>query len=588
MASHFNVYARVATRATVLPPHRHKHQNPFSFFTIEPPDQSKSTERTKPRTIRSTRIRVLNGGDSYLDMWKKAVDWERKSIEFEEMAKNSAGTVGGDEEEETESPEVLERKSSEFQKILEVSTEERDRIQRMQVIDRAAAAIAAARALLTEELLPAKKVSGDSGSLGIEDGKVESGGDNEAQLGGMQNGSSFVSESGNVGNGTPGPNFWSWTPPPDSDMDDESNMKPTIKTSPSTLISPVMEKDRPADFLSIPYESKHFESNHNPPLPPLQSLMEVEKVEVSSSSPETPYLDEERELGVQFSAHAAEAAHALDKVNEVISHGVYPDGSRWWKETGIERRSDGVVCRWTLTRGVSADKAVEWEEKYWEASDEFIYKELGSEKSGRDAAGNVWHEFWRESISQNHGIVTLEKTADKWGKNGKGDEWQEKWWEHYDASGQAEKWAHKWCSIDPNTPVRVGHAHVWHERWGEKYDGQGGSMKYTDKWAERSEGDGWTKWGDKWDEHFDPQGRGVKQGETWWEGKYGERWNRTWGEGHNASGWVHKYGKSSSGEHWDTHEQQDTWYERFPHYGFYHCFDNSVQLREVKKPSEWS
>lgn len=124
-------------------------------------------------------------------------------------------------------------------------------------------------------------------------------------------------------------------------------------------------------------------------------------------------------------------------------------------------------------------------------------------------------------------------------------------------------------------------------RWGEKYDGKGGSIKYTDKWAERFEGDGWSKWGDKWDENFDLNGHGVKQGETWWAGKHGERWNRTWGEGHNGSGWVHKYGKSSDGEHWDTHVNEETWYERFPHFGFYHCFQNSVQLREVKRPSDW-
>jgi hypothetical protein len=123
----------------------------------------------------------------------------------------------------------------------------------------------------------------------------------------------------------------------------------------------------------------------------------------------------------------------------------------------------------------------------------------------------------------------------------------------------------------------------FHCRWGEKYDGYGGSTKYTDKWAERSEGDGWSKWGDKWDEHFDPNGHGIKQGETWWAGKYGDRWNRTWGEQHNGSGWVHKYGRSSSGEHWDTHVLQDTWYERFPHFGFYHCFENSAQLRSVKR-----
>lgn len=63
------------------------------------------------------------------------------------------------------------------------------------------------------------------------------------------------------------------------------------------------------------------------------------------------------------------------------------------------------------------------------------------------------------------GLAHIEKTADKWGKNGKGDEWHEKWWEHYDASGKAEKWAHKWCSIDPTTPLDAGHAHVWHERY---------------------------------------------------------------------------------------------------------------------------
>ncbi|KAF7151592.1 hypothetical protein RHSIM_Rhsim02G0030900 [Rhododendron simsii] len=52
-----------------------------------------------------------------------------------------------------------------------------------------------------------------------------------------------------------------------------------------------------------------------------------------------------------------------------------------------------------------------------------------------------------------------------WGKNGQGDEWHEKLWEHYDASGQADKWAHKWRSIDPNTLLEPGHAHVWHERY---------------------------------------------------------------------------------------------------------------------------
>jgi len=82
---------------------------------------------------------------SYLDMWKKAVESERKSMQFKTIAERVAstrhhGTVEDD----------LEKKTTEFHKLLEVPSEERDRVQRMQVIDRAAAAIAAARALIQQ------------------------------------------------------------------------------------------------------------------------------------------------------------------------------------------------------------------------------------------------------------------------------------------------------------------------------------------------------------------------------------------------------------------------------------------------------
>ncbi|KAF7806922.1 RNA polymerase II transcription elongation factor DSIF/SUPT5H/SPT5 [Senna tora] len=498
---------------------------------------------------------------------KKAVERERKNLEFRRIVESSGGgdDSGGDE--------GLEKKSEEFQKILEVSSEERDKIQRMQVIDRAAAAIAAARAVLQESNV--SKPENDSGSSVGGEVKGEDGGE---ALGkrqeGMQSGSTYVPQSETQRNGTPGPDFWSWTPPPNSDIpsDNVNGMKTAKSSGLWTSPNPIVEKERSLQFLPIPFESSLSQSKLSPTLPPLQSSLELSSVE------------EEQRRDALFSDHAAEAAHALSDVDKSPSSGVNPDGSRWWKETGIERRPDGVICKWTMNRGVSADQAVEWQEKFWEAADVFGYKELGSEKSGRDAIGNVWREFWRESMRQEEGLLHIEKTADKWGKNGKGDEWQEQWWEHYGGGGQADKWAHKWCSIDPNTPLEAGHAHVWHERWGENYDGKGGSMKYTDKWAERFVDDGWEKWGDKWDENFNLNSHGTKQGETWWEGKHGERWNRTWGEQHNGSGWVHKYGKSSSGEHWDTHVQEETWYERFPHYGFYHCFENSVQLREVQPP----
>ncbi|KAJ7954816.1 Protein RNA-directed DNA methylation like [Quillaja saponaria] len=576
MASHLGTFPRVASRSACFPGHP---------FVLVPQEQGVFIGRKKSTGLRA---KVSDGGDSYLDMWKKAVDNERKVTVFQRIVENAAGNDIADGD--NGNVEELEKKSEDFNKLLEVSSEERDRIQRMQVIDRAAAAIAAARSILEESKVSKPETGlGDSGTAG--DGHLKS--ESSAGLGndqeGIQNEGIYVQKSETPGIGIPGPDFWSWTPPADSEKPPEadSGLQTAMKSSVyPTLANPVVEKERSPGFLSIPFESKLSQSDSDPTLPPLQSLIQVENMDATRSKLETPPLEQEQKVGVQFSAHAAEAANALDNVNESLPSGVNPDGSRWWKDTGIEQRPDGVICRWTMTRGVSADQAVEWQEKFWEAADEFGYKELGSEKSGRDATGNVWREYWRESMGQERGLMYIEKTADKWGKSGQGDEWQEKWWEHYDASGQADKWADKWCSIDPNTALEAGHSHVWHERWGEKYDGQGASIKYTDKWAERLEGDGWTKWGDKWDENFDLNGNGVKQGETWWAGKYGESWNRTWGEQHNGSGWIHKYGKSSSGEHWDTHVQQDTWYERFPHFGFYHCFDNSVQLREVGKPSE--
>lgn len=113
------------------------------------------------------RARVSDGGDSssYLDMWRSAQDRERKAIEFQQIAANSAGT-------EDRSVEDVKKKSEEFEKILEVPSEERDRVQRMQVVDRAAAAIAAARAILDEDG-PSSEVagSGGSGSSGSGDSK---------------------------------------------------------------------------------------------------------------------------------------------------------------------------------------------------------------------------------------------------------------------------------------------------------------------------------------------------------------------------------------------------------------------------------
>uniref|UniRef100_A0A0E0MGN6 Uncharacterized protein n=1 Tax=Oryza punctata TaxID=4537 RepID=A0A0E0MGN6_ORYPU len=568
-------------------------------------------------------VRDGGGGSSYLDMWKKAVERERRSAEIAHRLQqsSSAAAAAAVKEEEGEGKgaaagDVVERRTARFEEMLRVPREERDRVQRRQVIDRAAAALAAARAVLKDPPPPPppsppstppqeqKKPPATTIQTGSENGLASRTAPGEpdraspppatapvseaaqpAKVSAPDSGDSSPYKQSSSKLGTPGPDFWSWLPPVKNSTklgEINTGLKPSEKLD-SFASQPdlLMEKEQSADILSLPFETSFFKKKEDRSLPPFQSFSEPENVESEPSIT----ADAEETFEDQFSKNAAEAARALSASDEKSSHGIRPDGTLWWKETGVEQRPDGVTCKWTVIRGVSADGAVEWEDKYWEASDRFDHKELGSEKSGRDATGNVWREYWKESMWQDFtcGVMHMEKTADKWGQNGKGEQWQEQWWEHYDSSGKAEKWADKWCSLDPNTPLDVGHAHVWHERWGEKYDGCGGSAKYTDKWAERSEGDGWSKWGDKWDEHFDPNGHGVKQGETWWAGKYGDRWNRTWGEHHNGTGWVHKYGRSSSGEHWDTHVPQDTWYERFPHFGFEHCFNNSVQLRSVKR-----
>lgn len=551
--------------------------------------------------------RPSNEDGSYLGLWKSKVENQNSSPSSPEPI--------GDKNYEVEDPEALERKSKHFEKIQQVPAEERDRAQRIQVIDRAAAAIAAARALIAENPRPGHSSSIVPSSAEISpnagEGFLSEKADGVAGLGEEKKTPGFASSlpTSEIHSNTPGPDFWSWAPPSVKEGENMKSVSLQPKESSNShekTVAEVLERERSLAAFNIPFESTvhaettktpevplDFQNRAVPSLPPLQSLMEITDVSSSDISTDSTSTRKEGISELTFDStipqHASEIASILDQDHEKstnATNGINPDGSRWWKETGVEHRTNGVTCSWTVTRGVSANGETEWEEKFWEACDDFDYKELGSEKSGRDAAGNVWREFWKEAMWQDirSGVLHMEKFADKWAKNGQNEQWQEKWWEHYDATGHAEKWADKWCQIDLNTPLEAGHAHVWHERWGEKYDGKGSAMKYTDKWAEHAEGGNrWSKWGDKWDEHFDQNSNGIRQGETWWEGVSGERWNRTWGEEHDGSGWIHKYGKSSSGEHWDTHEEQETWYERNPHFGFRHCFENSQELRRVRK-----
>ncbi|EXB56336.1 hypothetical protein L484_024878 [Morus notabilis] len=260
-----------------------------------------------------------------------------------------------------------------------------------------------------------------------------------------------------------------------------------------------------------------------------------------------------------------------ENVNE---SGTNEDGSTWYRESGEDLGDNGFRCRWTRMGGRSQDGSSEWKETWWEKSDWTGYKELGVEKSGKNAEGDAWWETWQEVLHQDEwsNLAKIERSAQKQAKSGSENAgWYEKWWEKYDAKGWTEKGAHKYGRLNEQS---------WWEKWGEHYDGRGSVLKWTDKWAETELG---TKWGDKWEEKFFA-GIGSRQGETWHVSPSAERWSRTWGEEHFGNGKVHKYGKSTTGESWDIVVDEETYYEAEPHYGWPDVVGDSSQLLSIEPP----
>ena len=64
---------------------------------------------------------------------------------------------------------------------------------------------------------------------------------------------------------------------------------------------------------------------------------------------------------------------------------------------------------------------VEWEERWWEASDWAGMREMGAEKAGVGADGSAWRETWREAIAFDaaSGQPIVERSAHKWAHDAK-------------------------------------------------------------------------------------------------------------------------------------------------------------------------
>ncbi|XP_078155568.1 inactive purple acid phosphatase-like protein [Carex rostrata] len=287
-----------------------------------------------------------------------------------------------------------------------------------------------------------------------------------------------------------------------------------------------------------------------------------------NSAPQSRDTPPKRDTGI-----ASEKEWGINLLDEEVKEfGTNEDGSTWYRESGEDLGENGYRCRWARMGGQNKDGSVEWKETWWEKSDWTGYKELGAEKSGKNAEGDSWWETWKEVLYQDEwsNLARIERSAEKQARSGTEDAgWYEKWWEKYDAKGWTEKGAHKYGRLNEQS---------WWEKWGEHYDGRGFVLKWTDKWAETKLG---TRWGDKWEEKFFA-GIGSRQGETWHVSPAGERWSRTWGEEHNGDGKVHKYGKSTTGESWDIFVNEETYYEAEPHYGWADVVGDSTQLLSIK------
>jgi hypothetical protein len=392
----------------------------------------------------------------------------------------------------------------------------------------------------------------------------------------------------------PGPDFWSWTPPPAP----APGLAP--QRAPAPAARPAAEVlDRPAPATLPPLQSmveapswqEALLAQLRAPAPPLQSASATVGATVSATAAAaaTPAAaaaaaTSAADVSAALAGAAAALRHAaVGAPGSAPASGTLADGSRWWSESGTEEQAAGRLCRWTVVRGVSGDGGTEWQEKWWETSDSWNYRELGAEKSGRDASGRVWREAWSEVYDPDRvtGLGHIRRAADKWATAADGASWHEEWREAFWADGRTERDAAKWGAVAPGVIPEDGHAGVWHEKWGERWDARGGAAKWTDKWAERAEREGGgppRRWGDKWTQEF-RNGKGGRWGETWSDDPGGAgAYSRKWSEDHYGDGSVRKWGQSTDGQAWEHVAQEDTWYEGEPNFGWADAHRHSPQL----------
>ncbi|MQM11727.1 hypothetical protein Taro_044639, partial [Colocasia esculenta] len=115
-----------------------------------------------------------------------------------------------------------------------------------------------------------------------------------------------------------------------------------------------------------------------------------------NTAPQSRDTPPKRDTGI-----ASEKDWGINLLNESVNEsGTNEDGSTWYRESGDVLGDNGYRCRWARMGGQSHDGSSEWKETWWEKSDWTGYKELGAEKSGKNAEGDSWWETWQEVLYQ--------------------------------------------------------------------------------------------------------------------------------------------------------------------------------------------
>ena len=430
------------------------------------------------------------------------------------------------------------------------------------------------------------------------------GGGSSGSAGGYSPGGGFASaaEPAKVTSG-PASDFWEWAPPEDPNRARRNDSPYYAPPEPQRQMAPaytrrveaavaVMERS-PEKTLELQFQSAV--ENQNATLPPLQSEQEGSaEVEALSAAAAAPAAAVVEAPAVEASLEDALSSPVRELGADGAKEGTLAGGARWWREEGKEYLEEGKVMSWTVIRGTSADGSVEWEEKFWETSDPYTYRELGAVKSGRDSTGQAWQESWKEIYQHDvNGTPFIHREASKWSHTPAGQCWSEGWTEDYRSDGSVDRYCEKTGSLEDGAAPEDGHANRWTEKWGEKWDGKGGCIKWTDTWASRDHAEGGQadapgrSWGEKWEEKwggsYNDGGRaGTRQGVTWDEMGGGHR-EKTWGEEHYPDGRLHKYGNSSDGsQYWDEWgDGGGGWWERMPSFGWNEALGHSPNLMGV-------